>query len=450
MKFYNRKKEIDFFEKLKQSQGKKLIVLYGRRRIGKTALMKKVFESEDDFLYFFVEVIREETLMKELSESFSKAIYIRWYDLFTDLFASRKYVVLDEFQNFTQVNPQIFSALQHAWDDTESDCKLIVLGSYVGMMKKLFTDSKLPLFGRNDNIIKLGEFPINDSIEMLKSFGYNTEESFEIYFLIGGVPKYLLAFERYKPLKEKIYDLFIDDFAPFKEEAVNILIQEFGSKHKSYFSILKALSNKNLSINELADYTGIVSNSLSKFLSELEEEYEIVRKSSSILSAAKRNSRYIIDDELYRFYFNIVDRYFSEFEFDKSTTYEKKYDLFPNHYGGCFEEFCRDYILQNPKILPFVPEKIGKNWGRIPGIKNRSYDIDLIAYDENNIVFIECKWTGKKTGIEEYALLKERSRYVNHSCENVYYLFFSKNGFKTELEKYRDENTIFVGINDLF
>jgi len=450
MKFYNRKKEINFFEKLKKAEGKKLIVLYGRRRIGKTTLMKKVFEAEDDFLYFFVEVIREETLMRELSASFSKAVYAKWYDLFTDLFNSRKYVIFDEFQNFAQVNYQIFSALQHSWDDFNGDCKLVVLGSYVGMMKKLFTDRKLPLFGRNDNIIKLGKFPVNDSIEILKSFGYSVEESLEIYFLVGGVPKYLLAFEECKPLKEKIYDLFIDDFAPFKEETMNILIQEFGSRHKSYFSILKALSNKNLSINELVDFTGIANSSLSKFLLELEEEYEIVKKSSSILSKTKRNSRYMIVDELYRFYFNIVDRYFSEFEFDKSTTYEKIYDLFPNHYGNCFEDFCRDYILQNPGILTFIPEKIGKNWGKVPGTKDKTYDIDLIAYDENNIVFVECKWTNKKIGVEEYALLRERSKYVNHSCENVYYLFFSKKGFKTELEKYREENIIFIDMEDLF
>ena len=259
MVFYDRKNEIDFFEKVKTKQEKQFIVLYGRRRIGKTTLIKKVFsnEKEDDFLYHFVEVSREETQLKNISNCISKATFNNWYDLFSELFKRKKVVVFDEFQNFSTINKNIFSALQHAWDETKSNVKLIVLGSYVGLMKKLFTEKKLPLFGRNDYIIKIKEFPKKEALKILISYGYSIEEAVQIVLLVGGVPKYLIPFKEKASLKEKIYDLFIDDFSPFKEETKNILIQEFGLEHKSYFSILKGIAGKRKSLSELTDITGI-------------------------------------------------------------------------------------------------------------------------------------------------------------------------------------------------
>ncbi|MCD6268124.1 MAG: ATP-binding protein, partial [Thermotogaceae bacterium] len=163
MRFYNRKKELEFFEKVKKMDKKYFVAIYGRRRIGKTMLIKKAFEDTDAF-YYFVEVKKEETLLRDLSLAFSKAVYTDWYSLFSDLFKKYEYIVFDEFQNFFKVNPSIMYALQHAWDENEHKTKLIVLGSCVGLMKNIFMNEKMPLFGRVDNLVKIREFTLRETL----------------------------------------------------------------------------------------------------------------------------------------------------------------------------------------------------------------------------------------------------------------------------------------------
>lgn len=195
MNFYDRKKELEALNKILNTEEKRFTVLYGRRRIGKTSLIKKVYENRDNFLYFFVEVKREEALLKELSLLVSKAIYTNWYDLFTDLFERFDHIIFDEFQNFFLVNSDILYTLQHAWDDTKHNTKLTVLGSYTGLIKKIFMEEKMPLFGRVNNFINLKKFNLKSGLEMLFDFGYDTEEALEIYSIVGGVPKYLWGFK---------------------------------------------------------------------------------------------------------------------------------------------------------------------------------------------------------------------------------------------------------------
>ena len=444
MKFYNRKKEMAFIEKIKGKDKKQMVVFYGRRRIGKTTLMQKAFEKEadDQFLYFFVETLSEEQSLLQLSSMFSKAVYTNWYDCFSDLFQSKRYIVFDEFQNFNRINKSIFSALQHAWDETQATTKVFILGSYVGLLKQTFIDEKVPLFGRNDFLIKINPFSVNESISILQSFGYSQQQAVEIFMLVGGVPKYLLAFEEGKAIKEALYELFVDEFAPFKEEAKNIMIREFGGEHKSYFSILKALGGSRKKLSELKDKTQITNTSLSKYLKELEDAYEIIEKTDPILSRKKRDAKYELSDHYYNFYFNNIDRYFSAFEFDSEKTYKRIYPLIPNHLGIMFERFCMQLIKENPGMLPFTPEKIGKHWGRVPGTKDQSYDIDIIAYDEENVILCECKWREKKVSLEDYHSLVKRSGYLSYGEKSVYYCLFSKSGFEKSVEKLKNEKLL--------
>lgn len=444
MKFYNRKKEIAFIEKIKNKDKKQMVVFYGRRRIGKTTLMKKAFEQEDNehFLYFFVEALNEEQSLTQLSSMFSKAVYTNWVDCFSDLFQMKRYIVFDEFQNYNRINKNILSAFQHAWDETQAKTKVFILGSYVGLLKKTFIDEKVPLFGRNDFLIQIKPFSVKESVNILQTFGYTKQEAVEIFMLVCGIPKYLLAFEEGKPMKDALYELFVDDFAPFKEEAINIIFREFGGEHKSYFSILKALGGSRKSLSELKDKTLIANTSLSKYLKELGDEYEIIEKSDPILSRKKRNAKYKITDHYYNFYFNIIDRYFSAFEFDNEKTYQRIYPLIHNHLGIMFERFCMQLLKENPDKLPFIPEKIGKHWGKVPGTKDQSYDIDIVAYDKENILFCECKWREKKIALEDYHSLVKRSGYLSYGNRKSYYCLFSKSGFEKDVENLKNDQLL--------
>ncbi|KLO22998.1 MULTISPECIES: ATP-binding protein [unclassified Marinitoga] len=449
MKFYNRKKEIDFFNKINELNRKVFIVLYGRRRIGKTTLIKEVYKNKKNTFYFFVEAKKEETLLKEISLLFSKGIYTNWYDLFSDLFKKFKYIIFDEFQNFFKVNKEILYALQHAWDENRNNNKLIVLGSYVGMIKKIFTDEKMPMFGRNDYILKIKDFSLMDSLIMLKDFGYNIIESLEIYGITGGIPKYLWLFQNKKNLKDLVYELFVDDFAPLKEEAKNILITEFGSEHRSYFSILESLSGGMRTSSEISDISGIPQTNLPKFLNELSDIYEIIVKEKSLFGKNSKNFRYVIKDSFYNFYFYHIYKNYSLMEFAPQKAIEKIKDTFNTFMGFQFEEISKRFIMENPDLFGFTPEKIGKIWGRVPYKKNESYDIDIVAYDKNNIVFTECKWTNKKVDIDVYDKLRLRSEFLNVKNKNIIYAIFSKSGFSNELLKLKGSNLYLFSPKDI-
>jgi hypothetical protein len=448
MKFYNRRKELDFFQKVKGMDKKHFVVVFGRRRIGKTTLIRKAFEDTKVF-YYFVEVKKEETLLKDLSFSFSKAVYNSWYDLFSELFNRYEYIVFDEFQNFHKVNPAILYALQHAWDDNKNKTKMIVLGSYVGLMKNIFTDEKMPLFGRADSIINIKEFPLGETVSMLKDFGYDIHEAFQIYAMVGGVPKYLWLFKDKRDIKQLIYEIFIDEFAPLREEARNLLISEFGSEHKTYFSILGAIAGGMKSLSEISDSSGIEATKLSKYLTELSEIYEILSKERPLLSEKKRNYKYRIKDHYYNFFFRNIYRNYSIMEYAPEKALEIVWSNFNQYMGFQFEEICRQFLLENPGFFGFIPKDIGKHWGRVPYRKNESYDIDLVAYDEENVLFGECKWSNKKVGEEEYRKLLLRSEYVNTGKRRKIYALFSRSGFEENLLKLKSKNLFLITPEDM-
>jgi len=448
MNFYNRKSELEFFEKVKRMNKKHFVVIYGRRRIGKTTLIKRAFEDTDVF-YYFVEVKKEESLLKDLSLAFSRAVYTDWYDLFYDLLRRYNYVVFDEFQNFFKVNPNILYALQHAWDENKNETKLIVLGSYVGLMKNIFLDEKMPLFGRVDDLVRIKEFTLKETLLMLKDFGYDICESLQIYAIVGGIPRYLWLFERKRDLKQLIYDIFIDEFAPLKEEAKNLLITEFGSEHKSYFSILEAIAGGMRSISEISDLSGIESTKLSKYLNELSEVYEIISKERPVLSNSRKKHRYKITDHYYNFFFKNIYKNYSITEYSPEKALEIVFNNLNQYTGFQFEEICRKFLQENPDLFGFIPKVMGKHWGRVPYKKNESYDIDLVAYDEENVLFGECKWTNKKVGVSEYKKLLLRSEFVDTGNRKKIYAIFSKAGFEEDLQNLKDENLYLLTLTDM-
>lgn len=407
-------------------------------------------EGEKSVFYHFIEVQREETCIRDWSLSFSKAVYTNWYGLFSDLLSQHAFVILDEFQNLETINNTIFSSLQHAWDECESDCKLILLGSYVGMMKKLFLDAKLPLFGRKDWMINLQAFPIRESIAFLRNQNYPLIDAIESVFIVGGIPNYLKLFETFMPLKEKIFELFLESLAPLREESKNLLIQEFGSEHRSYFSILRVIAGGRKSLSEIQDLTAIPATSLSKFLGELENEYELIAKSLPLLSMKSRDHKYKIIDPLFNFQFHFIDRHFSDFEFDANQTYDRVFPLLKDYFGICWEEFCIRYLKENPSVLPFIPEKIGKTWGNVRGTKDVSFDIDVVAYDHTRILFGECKWTEKKVAFSDFLKLKERSTYLTFPQKNIYFAIFSKSGFEDSLLQLNESSLLLFTPETLF
>lgn len=436
MNFYNRKKELAFFSSQTHVDEKKMIVLYGRRRVGKTALLKKIFPDAE---YFFVDTRSSETLLKDFSKRIINGQFDSWEAFFRNILKEKKVIIFDEFQNFAKIDKSVFSILQKVWDENNTTAKLIFCGSYIGMMKKIFMDSKEPLFGRSDFNIQLKTFSFLNTFEMLSDFGYNFEETVIWYALLGGIPHYLWRLKNKIELFEELNNLFFSDFAPFKEEGKNLLIGEFGSQHPGYFSVLKSISDKELGMGEIADKSGLKNNTAAKYVSELINYYDILEPVHDFFSTSNRGKRYRIKDNFLAFWFRYIYSNYDRVEFNPESAFLYAKENLMSRVGYVFEDIIKSSLplLHKYDLIPFLPDTIGKTWGKVPYEKGKSYEIDIVGEKNNQLLVMECKWKEKKTDNKQIEAFLRNCSYLQTKKEIVP-VYISKNGFKN-LEAYKNK-----------
>ncbi len=427
MKFYNRIKEKNFLkEKIKEDK-KSMIVIYGRRRVGKTFLLKNLFPKAK---YFFVDTRSSETLLSDFSGELINGKYDDWESFFKELFKRENLIIIDEFQNFSKVDKSVFSILQKVWDEEEKNIKLILCGSYLGMMKKIFLDSKEPLFGRSKYQIQLKPFTFLDTFEMLSDFGYSLEETVDWYSILGGVPNYLWYLEEKEPLKDKLNELFFSDFAPFKDEGKNLLIDEFGSSHPGYLSVLESIGIYNKNAGEIVDKSNMERTKAMKYVNELINYFEIIKKETILFDKKKRGARYKISDNFLRFWFSFIYSKYSMVEYNPKMALEYAYKNYKNLVGFCFEDIIKQLLplFYEKGLVPCEVFRAGKYWGKDE--KNRvPVEIDLIGECENKLLIVECKWTNKvvtEKMMEEFIQKTENIK----TLKQKEYLYISKSGFQ--------------------
>lgn len=447
MKFYNRFKELEAISRILSNPRANLVVIYGQRRIGKTTLVRKAFEEKENVFYYSVDVVNEEKLIEKISLSFSKAVYRDWFDLFLDIFKQYKYVIFDEFQNFYKVSPGILYSFQRAWDEAiinGLDVKVFALGSYVGLMKRLFYDEKHPLFGRKDYVLNVGEFSFSSFAKVMNDVGYDPKSIIEIFGIIGGIPNYFKYFEQKGEVLENVYQLFLEPYAPLKNDVETILVLEFGREHRGYFSLLEALGQGPKSISELSDLSKMEPTTISKYLIELEDEYDFVESFKPVGTKKQKNTKYKLKNNFFDFYFSVVKPILPIIEFAPEKARELLKEKISQYLGIKFEETCLKFIFENPDVLGFTPAEIGKYWGKVPGRKSESFDVDIVAFDEKNLLLGECKWTNKEVGIGEYHKLIEKSSMLEVKRDSVKYMLLSKSGFTPELLRMKSEKLILL------
>lgn len=294
MKFYNRESELESLNNIYEqcNQNGKLTVLTGRRRVGKTMLAKKYAENKQN-LYLFISKKSEKLLCQEfleLYEIFSKEQHIGKIDRFIDIFElllkhginNRFVLIIDEFQEFYNVNQSIYSEIQKIWDQYkfQTNCHIIFIGSGYSLMVKIFQDSKEPLFGRADKIFYLKPFKIKTIAEILSdNKKYSNLNLFYSYLFTGGIPRYLeiMAAEKSFSL-EKIISSILKKDSMFINEGKTLLIQEFGKDYGTYFSILELISEGKTSRSEMES---IFEKSIGGYLERLENEYDVIKKKTA-------------------------------------------------------------------------------------------------------------------------------------------------------------------------
>ena len=289
MKFYNRDRELSQLHSiiLEGETQAHFVVMSGRRRIGKTSLIKHFSTERSDFIYLFVSKKKPHLLLAEFSELLSdripllNSVTINSFEaLFTIIFEEMRKsplcVVLDEFQNFQQVDDSTFSVLQKLWDQYQDKSKgaIVCIGSVQTLMRDIFEGNKEPLFGRASAKIALKPLLVDVIVEILEDNRVDLAKQLIFYYsLFGGVPKYYSLVSRMnlfrKSRAEIIKTLFCETDAILQNEGRELLIEEFGKNYHLYFSILQAVACGTTKMSQIADKTGIGVNSISKYLDEL-------------------------------------------------------------------------------------------------------------------------------------------------------------------------------------
>ena len=307
MKFYDREQEMSFLRNMREQAKKtaRFTLVTGRRRIGKTTLIREAYKDEP-FVYFFVARKAEADLCEVYLEEINEKLDIptlghsrRFSDIFRflmQLSETRSFtLVIDEFQDFYRVNKEIFSDMQNIWDEYEktSHINLVVCGSIYSLMQKIFKDKKEPLYGRTTGELRVKPFrpSVLKQIMADSKPDYSNEDLLALFTFTGGVAKYVNLLVDANALdKEKMIRHIASANSTFLYEGKNNLIEEFGKDYGTYFSILSCIARGRNTRSEIED---LIGREVSGYMTNLEKEYELIRKRQPLLEkSATKNVRY--------------------------------------------------------------------------------------------------------------------------------------------------------------
>ncbi len=383
--FYNREKERVLLERIAQKSlhTAQMTFVVGRRRVGKTALLLHTF-SNTDTLYFFIEKKNEVLLCQEFVNEIRYRFDIPIFGemrTFKEVFAFLMHLsqersftlIIDEFQEFQNLNTSIYSEMQHIWDANKDKSKinLILCGSVYTLMTKIFEDSKEPLFGRATAQLKLKSFDINTIKSIISDYEshFTNEDLLAFYLFTGGVAKYveLLVAERAFSL-EAIVEVIFSENSLFLDEGKNMLVSEFGKDYGNYFSILSLLASSKTSRSEIES---ILDINVGGFLDKLETEYNLITKIRPIFAKpASRTVKYKINDNFLNFWFRFIYKYRSvveigNFEYLK-TIFKRDYAMYS---GKILEQYFIEKMITEENL-----SQIGRYWE-----KGNQNEIDIVA-----------------------------------------------------------------------
>ena len=410
-KFANREREMRFLEETYREKGFNLVVLYGRRRVGKTELIKKFIENKPSIYILatdesFAENIK--SFKQKFAEFAKKEYFLRLetkslYELFRffceEINEKKCVMVIDEFPYLMQTKKGLLSLFQKIIDELlmHTNVILILCGSSMSVMESELLGKGTPLYGRKLNIWKLQPFSFKHVVKYFKN-------PFEVYFIFGGVPYYLKFYNEDKSLTENIREILLTKGKNLYDEPLILLRQEF-RESRVYRLVLKYLSLGYKTIGKLCSASGMDKSNLTKYLSSL-EEVGIVRH--ILPFGMKRKGIYEINDPLFRFWFKFVYPYRDYLEVGRREVVEEIIARELNEYFG----LCFEYLVEEILKEKLIPEF--ENFGLISKWWYEDKEIDIVALNEKakEILFAECKWQEKVNAKKICKELAEKSRYV--------------------------------------
>jgi len=416
--FVNRQAELQLLEQRYASNQAELLVLYGRRRVGKTELLTQFCQGKRH-IFFVADLDTEPVLRAGFSAAVNAglfgpeaaaAVYPSWEDILLLLArhaqTERLVVALDEFTYLAAAHPPLASILQRLWDShlRHGQLMLILCGSYIGMMEEAVLGYQAPLYGRRTAQYLLEPLGFYDA--RLFFLDYDLADQVRAYAILGGTPAYLRAVPAGQPLLSVVGDQVLSR-GTFLYDEVRLLLQQELREPRNYFAILEAIASGRTRLNEIKQATGL--EGVTAYLDTL-QNLRLVERVVPVTEGQPHKSRrglYRLCDPFFRFWFRFVHPHRTLLERGGSqvaleTLVAPQIDLFA---GPVFEEICRQFLwrLGLAGQLPFLPLRIGGWW-------QANAEIDAVALGQEAALLVECKWTGRPVGLD---ILRDLERKAN-------------------------------------
>ncbi len=435
--FVNREKELKILQDEYFTDGLRFSVLYGRRRVGKTTLLKEYIQKKPS-IYFLVTLESENIVLKRFqnivadffNDNFLRGIELQDIKKLFSYIASKKIdkkliIIIDEFQYLTKINKSMPSQFQYIIDEIlqNQNIHLILCGSIISMMYEQTLSYNSPLYGRRTSAIKLEAL----KFKYLDDFFHNKtqNELIELYAVLYGVPKYLEMFRDTKDIFKSIEKNILSSSSYLYDEPRYILQNEV-NEPITYFTILETIASGEHKIGNIASKLNKNVQNITSYISKL-IELDIIYKDVPITEQNPTKSKkglYFIKDNFFRFWFLYVLTHKSQLEIDNTQYVLKKIkENFSGYVAKTYEDISIEYTLKKYELL-----KCGRWW-------NKNSEIDVVGVAEDCLIVGECKYSNKKVGVDILKSLQTKSLEIELKLPILKYMLFSKSGFTDDLIK---------------
>ena len=447
-RFIGRQRELEELNAVLSTGGAQFLLLYGRRRVGKTTLVLHWAEKTGrPFLYWVATRDTPVRLRADFSrtlwnwaypESRAAPLFHSWKEVFeatAELLKGRSAIlIMDEFSYAAESDPSLPSSLQAAWDHLfrRQGCTVVLTGSQIGLMTRLM-GYDAPLYGRFTAQLPVEPLPFPTLKEFLPR--YSVAERVAVYAVAGGIPAYVERFNDRQSVGANIQRLFVQRTGMFRSEPFLLIGDVIRRETQTYESVLKAVASGLHTPAEIAKALEVSSSYLSSYLRQLESLHLLERRLPATVAPEKRGtsrkSRYYLADPYLRFYFRFIATNLNLIEQElNDVLWQRIGEQFRAFVGlTAFEDLCREWTLVQARRgkLSFAPERVGSHWA-----KDAQVDVVAINWQERAILLGECKWGTEPIGRSVIRGLQEKAgRVVPDEGWQVHYAVFARAGFST-------------------
>ncbi len=465
--FVGRKKELALMEKLYNSSKFEMLIMHGRRRVGKSYLLGHFAKLHEKNTVYFIgdkssEKLNVQNFCEELNKILKAGDFLKSFEKWSDIYSylrnvelpERLVLIIDEFTYLYNSNAAYDSRLQIAIDTIlkKKNIFLILCGSEVSVIEEIIDNSSKPLYGRKTAELKLLPFTYKEA----KAFfpNYSNEEVITAYSIVGGIPLYLSLFDDKLSIKENVITNCLSTTGVLFNEIETLLRMELKETY-FYKNIMLAINAGASAFNIIKDKVGEEPAKVAKYLNVLCNLGFIKKEIPCGEKQNSRNSLYSICDNYFSFYFmfiykkqNMLNGLISpELFYERELTKERLSTFIGHRFEGICETYLKDLFFNGK--MPFFAENLGRWWGNNPVLKKQE-EIDLLAIDDGNALFCECKYTFQKFDEKQFKDLEDSALCINRA--NKYFMIFSKTGITSGVEKKiaGNEKYTVITLDDLF